>query len=106
MKGRILNERKISRIFQTDVNSIERSCKNQIKKYKLKYKILTFKEKEILKKESFLKIKNDKQKIAKPYRKKTWHKGWQENYEEFKKTKNFNSIIPNIIKKKNLKSSD
>ena len=103
MKERILNQRKISRIFQTGIFSINRSCKNLIKKYDLRYRTLTQKEKKIIKNESLLKIKKDKQKIARSYRTKIWYNGWQENYEEFKKTKNFNSIVPKYYTRKKFK---
>ena len=102
MKQKTVSLNIISKIFHTKISNLDKNTKNLIKKYKLKYEQLIIKDRKILKKNSFLKIKNDKQKIARPYRKKIWYDGWQENYNEFKKTKNLKSIIPKYYTRKNI----
>tara|TARA_Y100000022_G_scaffold60427_1_gene51850 strand:- start:28 stop:969 length:942 start_codon:yes stop_codon:yes gene_type:complete len=65
-----------------------------------KYRYLTTKEFDLFLNSYFLKLKNNNFTKSGKLKKKTWNKGWKENYSEYKKTKNKKKLIPKFVRSK------
>lgn len=65
-----------------------------------KYRYLTTKEFDLFLNNYFLKLKNNSFTKSGKIKKKSWDKGWKENYLEYKKTKNEKDLIPKFVRSK------
>ena len=73
--------------------------KSLIKKFNFKYRVIDNEEYQKLILSILKRIDSDTQKIASNSRKKVWFKGWSENLDKFKKTKNLNkSLVPKFVR--------
>ena len=87
------------KIFDDDFSNLNNTTKH-ISNYDFSYSLPSFSHRDNLLLEVVKKIENDKQIIGDEGRKDVWFKGWQENYEEYKKTNNLDAIRPKFIRDK------
>jgi len=81
--------------------SISNDCKKLIKSFDLTYRELTKEERDnvIL---NIINVVNDDIEYAGKHRLEKWEKGWYENFELLKQTKDVNSLIPKYFNKHNI----
>ena len=86
--------------FGVGKNKITGECLKLIKKCDFSYRKLSGKERDDVVIEILNKIANDQQKIGSPERRAVWHKGWQENLNEFVQSGcDLEKLTPKFIRK-------
>ena len=88
-----LNSSILAKLFRTNVIEINKFCKNKLKN-PLNFRYLNYKENNDLIITILNRIFSDTQIVGSRGRKNRWFRGWDQTFDDYKKNKNINSLLP------------